>query len=46
MSQRRECDYGNRYRCDVRSTLKSDRLYSLKPNMEKLYTVSTNKTGS
>ena len=26
------------------STLKSDRLYSLKPNMEKLYTVNKNKT--
>ena len=28
------------------STPKSDRLYSLQPNMEKLYTVSKNKTGS
>ena len=28
------------------STLKSDWLYSLQPNMEKLYTVSKNKTGS
>ena len=27
------------------STLKSDWLYSLQPNMEKLYTVSKNKTG-
>ena len=29
-----------------RSTPKSDRLYSLQPNMEKLYTVSKNKTRS
>ena len=28
------------------STLKSDCLYSLQPKMEKLYTVSKNKTGS
>ena len=28
------------------STLKSDSLYSLQPNMEKLDTVSKNKTGS
>ena len=28
------------------STLKSDWLYSLQPKMEKLYTVSKNKTGS
>ena len=28
------------------STLKSDWLYSLQPKMEKLYTVSNNKTGS
>ena len=28
------------------STLKSDGLYSLQPKMEKLYTVSKNKTGS
>ena len=28
------------------STPKSDRLYSLQPKMEKLYTVSKNKTGS
>ena len=28
------------------SVLKSDRLYSLQPKMEKLYTVSKNKTGS
>ena len=27
-------------------TLKSDQLYSLHPNMEKLYTISKNKTGS
>ena len=29
-----------------RSTLKSDCLYSLQPKMEKLYTVSKNKTRS
>ena len=29
-----------------RSTLKSDWLYSLQPKMQKLYTVSKNKTGS
>ena len=29
-----------------RSILKSDRLYSLQPKMEKLYTVSKNKAGS
>ena len=28
------------------STLKSDRLYSFQPNMEKLHTVSNNETGS
>ena len=28
------------------STPKSDRLYSLQPKIEKLYTVSKNKTGS
>ena len=27
------------------STLKSDRLYSLQPKMEKLFTISKNKTG-